>query len=246
MAANYEPNRWELFNPEIPYEEQPHAFITKRKLDKIEEGIEEASVELEVGSVSMGESYGVTISEEETPEGKVTARKLNVIFPPAGQGDPGDDGKSAYDIWIEAGNIGTEQDFLDYLKGIDGKDGVDGKDGSDGAPGPKGDSAYQSWLNEGNTGTEEDFLKSIKGEMGKSAYEVWLESGNTGTEAQFLKSLQGDEGDSAYELWLTIPGNENKTIEDFFNSLKGEKGDPGEGSGVQIEWVDFGNITSEE
>lgn len=29
---------------------------------------------------------------------------------------PGKDGKSAYDIWLEAGNTGTEQDFLDSLK----------------------------------------------------------------------------------------------------------------------------------
>lgn len=29
----------------------------------------------------------------------------------------GDDGKSAYDIWIEEGNIGSQQDFLDSLKG---------------------------------------------------------------------------------------------------------------------------------
>ena len=34
----------------------------------------------------------------------------------------GTDGKSAYDIWLEQGNTGTEQDFLDSLKGeIPGK-----------------------------------------------------------------------------------------------------------------------------
>ena len=32
----------------------------------------------------------------------------------------GNDGKSAYEIWLEQGNTGTEQDFLNSLKGEDG------------------------------------------------------------------------------------------------------------------------------
>ena len=35
----------------------------------------------------------------------------------------GADGKSAYQIWLDAGNTGTEQVFLDSLKGQNGKDG---------------------------------------------------------------------------------------------------------------------------
>lgn len=35
----------------------------------------------------------------------------------------GNDGKSAYEIWLENGNEGTEQDFLNSLKGKDGADG---------------------------------------------------------------------------------------------------------------------------
>lgn len=56
-------------------------------------------------------------------------------LPPAqdGQdGDPGAPGASAYDIWLEAGNTGTEADFLASLKGADGQDGEDGQDGQDG------------------------------------------------------------------------------------------------------------------
>lgn len=41
----------------------------------------------------------------------------------------GNDGKSAYQIWLEQGNTGTEEDFLNSLNG---KDGVDGKDGTNG------------------------------------------------------------------------------------------------------------------
>lgn len=47
-------------------------------------------------------------------------------------GQDGADGKSAYEIWLEAGNTGTEQDYLNSLKGQDGKDGIQGPKGEDG------------------------------------------------------------------------------------------------------------------
>ena len=34
------------------------------------------------------------------------------------KGDTGADGKSAYEIWLEQGNTGSEEDFLNWLKGI--------------------------------------------------------------------------------------------------------------------------------
>lgn len=50
---------------------------------------------------------------------------------------------------------------------------------------------------------------------------------------------QGENGQSAYELWKAQEGNSDKTEEDFFNSLKGEKGDVGE-QGPQGEKGDQG------
>ena len=47
-------------------------------------------------------------------------------------GVDGEDGKSAYQIWLDEGNVGTEQDFLDSLKGADGIDGQNGRDGING------------------------------------------------------------------------------------------------------------------
>lgn len=46
-----------------------------------------------------------------------------------GGGQKGDDGKSAYEIAVENGFEGTEQEWLEALKGEDGKDGRDGNDG---------------------------------------------------------------------------------------------------------------------
>ena len=54
-------------------------------------------------------------------------------------GTNGTDGKSAYRIWLEAGNTGSEQDFLNSLKGAKGDTGATGAAGADGAKGDKGD-----------------------------------------------------------------------------------------------------------
>ena len=75
-----------------------------------------------------------------------------------GSGVQGIDGKSAYEIWLDLGNIGTEQDFIDSLIG---------DDGDPGDPGDDGDSAYEVWLALGNTGTEQDFIDSLKGADGE-------------------------------------------------------------------------------
>ncbi|MGN0824380.1 MAG: hypothetical protein ACI4MB_04855 [Candidatus Coproplasma sp.] len=57
------------------------------------------------------------------------------------QGNPGEngvdgvdgaDGKSAYEIWLDAGNEGTEEDFLAYLKGEKGDKGEQGIQGEQG------------------------------------------------------------------------------------------------------------------
>lgn len=91
------------------------------------------------------------------------------------------DGKSAYEIWLEAGNTGTVEDFLQSLVG------------------PAGKSAYEIWLALGHEGNLQDFINYLIGPEGKSAYEVWIDAGHTGTEEDFFKYITGD---SAYEVWL--------------------------------------------
>jgi hypothetical protein len=53
-------------------------------------------------------------------------------------GAPGDNGLSAYEIWLNLGNSGSEQDFIDSLAGEDGVAGVDGLNGANGAAGAAG------------------------------------------------------------------------------------------------------------
>lgn len=143
---------------------------------------------------------------------------------PGEKGDPGESGKSAYDIWLDAGNTGTEEDFLESLKGESGKDGK---------------SAYEAWLDAGNTGTEEDFLdslkgadgtmsfedltdeqkESLKGEEGKSAYQSWLDQGNAGTEEDFINSLSGG-GASLYVVTGAITTEGEATLNQTFEEIK--------------------------
>ena len=65
-----------------------------------------------------------------------------------GGGSKGKDGKSAYEIAVEHGYQGTEEQWLESLKGADGK------------------SAYEIAVEHGYVGTEEQWLASLKGIKG--------------------------------------------------------------------------------
>jgi hypothetical protein len=56
------------------------------------------------------------------------------------QGPKGDPGKSAYQVAVDNGFVGTESGWLASLKG---EQGPAGQDGADGQQGPKGDTGEQ-------------------------------------------------------------------------------------------------------
>ena len=76
----------------------------------------------------------------------------NIQGPAGTNGKDGENGKSSYQIWLEAGNTGTEADYLASLKGEDGKDGVDGKNGQDGYTPVKGKDYFDG--NDGKDGKD--------------------------------------------------------------------------------------------
>ena len=156
--------------------------------------------------------------------------------------EKGKDGKSAYEIAVENGFVGTEIEWLESLKGADGKDGTDGlpgkdgidgqngADGQDGVNGIDGKSAYEIAVANGFIGTESEWLESLKGSDGrdgvdgkdgadglpgkdgidgqngadgKSAYIIAVEHGFTGTETEWLASLKGADGKDAPEVDLS-------------------------------------------
>lgn len=164
---------------------------------------------------------------------------------PGPDGAPGTSGKSAYQLWLDAGNTGTSDQFLESLKGLGGADGAEGA------------SAYDLWILEGNTGTVNDFfdyLAGVDGSAGASAYDLWIAAGNEGTVSDFLDSLvgatgatgaagvctvgetgasgapgepgaAGSAGLSAYQVWLTQGHVGSELV--FLASLVGPTGAPG-------------------
>ena len=160
-------------------------------------------------------------------------------------GPAGEDGKSAYEIAVENGFVGTEQEWLDSLQGADG---------------PPGESAYEVAVDNGFVGTESEWLDSLQGEDGKgvqikgtvassadlAALSATAEDGDiyialdTGdgwvydADADDWTNIgpirgpegpEGPEGDSAYEVWLDA-GNSG-TVDDYLDSLKGDAGADG-------------------
>jgi hypothetical protein len=134
--------------------------------------------------------YGEPAFEKDTNKMKIGNGVTSYNdLPYIGDHSKGEDGKSAYDLWLEAGNTGTVDDFLDSLVGESGQ------------------SAYEAWLSVGNEGTITDFLIAI---TGASTYDIWIQAGHEGTMQDFLDDMTGD---SAYEVWLK-QGHEG-TEEDY-------------------------------
>ena len=152
--------------------------------------------EITSGSVKMS-IFGYDTASKETVRATTVIKSLNIRpsgfegensnVPPTPDlyqqllqkiSEKGKDGKSAFEIAVEHGFVGTETEWLESLKGIDGKDGVNGKDGCDGRNGA-----------DGLPGRD-----GIDGTDGKSAYIIAVEHGFSGTENEWLQSLKGADG----------------------------------------------------
>lgn len=137
--------------------------------------------------VSFGDGSNVTVV---TADGSTTYDLA--------QATAGKDGKSAYDIAVEAGFVGTELQWLESLQGADGLQGDKGDKGDKGDTGEKGEdgtigldgkSAYEIAVEQGFVGTESQWLDSLEGQAGKTAYESAVDGGFEGTEAEFNAAL---------------------------------------------------------
>ena len=85
---------------------------------------------------------------------------------------------SAYSIAVQNGFTGTEQEWLESLKG---EPGFDGK------------SAYELAVESGFEGSVEDWLASLKGKDGKSAYQIAVDHGYTGSEDEWISEVSGNQ-----------------------------------------------------
>lgn len=135
----------------------------------------------------------------------------------------GQDGKSAYEIAKEHGFQGSEEEWLESLKGTPGLPGINGQDGKDGKDGK---SAYEIAVEHGFSGSPAEWLDSLKGEKGESLYDIAKRNGFTGSEKDFIESLRGAEGKSAYEIAQELGFKGSK--QEWLDSLKGQAGKDGE------------------
>jgi hypothetical protein len=139
--------------------------------------------------------------------------------------DAGSDGKSAYELALLGGFVGTEAEWLLFLKGADGvtpEKGVDYDDGVDGK------SAFELAVVGGFVGTEAEWLLSLNGDDGvtpekgvdyddgsdgKSAFELAVLGGFVGTEAEWLVYLKGADGARYGVSYQTLSSAAAQTID---------------------------------
>ena len=126
----------------------------------------------------------------------------------------GEKGRSAYQIAVDSGYIGTESEWLASLKGDRGEQGVKGDKGDKGERGLKGDTGEQG-------------LKGNDGIDGKSAYQIALDNGYVGSQAEWLASLKGNTGEQGIQGEKGEKGN------------KGDKGDKGESGYTPQKGIDY-------
>ena len=131
-------------------------------------------------------------------------------------------GKSAYAIAVAHGFRGTEQEWLDSLKGLQGPQGE---------PGPKGEPfRYEDFTPEQLQALKGP--KGDKGEDGLSAFNIAQLNGFQGTYVEWLKSLKGKDGASATAYnahQLLLQGNvwcESASVDDVLTALIGNMGKP--------------------
>lgn len=197
---SYKKNTWTVYNSTIPDKLQPDSFITKDKLDNIENGIDGAITDLKMGTVNKGYNVSCEIIEDENDP---TIKKINMVIPKEAswiyyenelydktitpiKSFPGDF------IIDKVGNVfevfedenGTYR--LDKKLNIIGANGEQGPQGIKGDPGPQGPQGPRGY-------------KGEPGENGKSAYDYWLGiSGNEGkSEEEYLESIK-----SAQICWI--------------------------------------------
>ena len=159
------------------------------------------------------------------------------------------DSRSAYEIAIDNGFSGTEQEWLESLNGK---------------------SAYEIAVDNGFSGTEADWVQvlydgSASGEdvlsdaaiyfgelgaNGKSAYEIAVDNGFTGSEQEWLDSLKsggdgsgggdGADGKSAYEIAVDngFSGTETEWLESLTGKSAYEIALENGFTGSEAEWLD--------
>ena len=146
----------------------------------------------------------------------------------------GESGKTPYDLWLDAGNTGTLQDFLNTLRGPTGPQGPQGIPGPMGQKGETG--AAGNTGPQGPTGaTGETGPKGDKGDKGDTgAVGPAGARGEQGIQGipgpkgnQGIQGPQGVKGDTGTKGDVGAQGAAGTSGATGATGAKGDKGDPG-------------------
>jgi hypothetical protein len=152
----------------------------------------------------------------------------------------GNDGKSAYQIWLELGNTGTEQDFFNSLTGPKGDKGEDGAQGPVGPAGSDGSDG-----SDGKTILSGTTIPTIKGGnigdyyLNTSTYDLYGPKTENGWGSPVsLIGADGTDGNTMLNGTSDPLTTDGKTG-DFFlnttsNNLFGPKTENGWGTGISM------------
>lgn len=147
-------------------------------------------------------------------------------------------GKDAFETWKSLDPTRkncTEADFFRWIA-AQVQQRIDAQDGAQWIPNV-GDDGFLVFKNDRNGSVTDKY--QVKGKDGKTYTPVFRgeklvfidEDGHEVTSERTFR------GKSAFEVWQELPGNEGKREQDFFEFLKGEKGDPGQdGHNVQAKY----------
>ena len=115
-------------------------------------------------------------------------------------GKNGAEGKSAYQVAVDNGYIGTEAQWLQSLKGDTGNVGATG------ATGAEGKSAYQVAVDNGFKGSESEWLASLKGE--KITYDDFTAEDKASINNQAIAAATKAAADAITDTSIVVEGNE--------------------------------------
>ena len=246
--AGYQKNTWEVYDHTVPFHEQPNAIITKKKLDRIENGIENAVTDFKMGTVSKGtDAYCEIIADEDDP----SIKKINMVIPKEVSwvfsevelydNTVAPTGVSINDMILDSkGNIFTitENDNGIYLlnkrlnikgeRGDIGTVGPEGRTGANGRDGVDGNKMvyFNARLYDGDESPEDTNIGDYVIDNRCDVFEVL---DNLTIKKKFnIQGVQGPEGPigppgrSTYDIWKSL-GNVGDA-NDFLNALKGDQG----------------------
>lgn len=168
---------------------------------------------------------------ENQPKDKRTRKNYEDFI----KGKIGKEGQSAFEAWKSLNpskrQNATLTDFFNWLveqteKKIDAKEGaswipniIDGK---------------IRFVNDRTGAVTDEY--PVKGKDGKSYNPIFVDGKIVfiDDEGHEVTPRHEYRGKSAFEVWRDLPGNKEKSEKDFFDFLKGEKGDPGL-NGINVE-----------